>query len=250
MSLEERLQQLRLADQESNEQDAQVHRLLAEDYVRQRQFGLAEHHLTIASKIDPGHLPSLLVLQQSLGRTPDQLISADDAFVTQLRTQLDQDGSDKKIRIALAQLLAMRHQLDEAETLLTDTAVDPEDPELRNVLAQIYAQDAIQRVRLSPLNSQFAGNLIVKAIQLTPSNRQLLQLAVQYSAMGAKYQIEDLQPALDAVFDGSMTESDHALMVQALEASGQSERAVEYLKPLVHGCAGGSTDTRSTPEES
>ena len=232
---EERQQQLRKAIQEHG-LNVDAHLLLARGYVRQRQTRLAELHFTTAVELEPKHAPELLLLQQALGRSRQELASYAAAAVEELKDRLSDQRNDHEARISLARVTAILGDVRAAESIL-QTGLDIEESKEVKIALSGLCTEMARDLAEQPLNHDQAKELVLKAILLNPANRSAINILFRTVQPTGTMSPLALRPALDhwrQLVDGDATSvQGRVSLMQLLTLCGRFDKAIEVLKPVV-----------------
>ena len=235
LSEEEQQQQLRKAVQEHG-QNQEAHLLLARSYLRQRQTRLAELHFTTAVELEPKHAPELLLLQQALGRSRQELAPYAAAAVEELKDRLSDQPDDHEARISLARVTAILGDLRAAESILQTGLDIQESTDVKIALSGLCTEMA-RDLAEQPLNHEQAKELALKAVLLDPANKPAINILFRTVQPTGTMSALTLRPALDhwrQLVDGEATkEQDRVSLMQLLTLCGQFDQAIEVLKPVV-----------------
>ncbi|MEZ6128374.1 MAG: tetratricopeptide repeat protein [Planctomycetaceae bacterium] len=237
LSDNDRLEQMRRAVSE-NPANIESHRLLASLYLTQDQLRLAEIHLSEVVDSHPELALDLARIQQRIGRD-EKVISRSYATATEYySTQLKANPQDVLSRIGWAQCLLAENRLPEAEALLREGLQIAEDERLQQGLADLQARSAADSLAQSAANAPQAEALLIESLTRNPENGKALSLLFLLSDSGIVVDREKLAPVV-AVYEARQQDQSTATLQNAivltglLKATGQTQRAVDLLKPLV-----------------
>lgn len=232
LTIGERIVQLRTAVDESP-RDAEAHRLLANQYQQQNQWTLAERHLILATELNAIHAQALAFVQTRLGRKVEDAAVA--SAREELETRLKDLPEDHATRIHRAILLARQGDLEECARLLAEgLAIEPQNEELRAVLAQCHRNRAQRRMR-QPFGEYQAAEFLLQALELDNSLLRTANLLVQCAGDRA---IQDarLHQAISTVqarLAGSESHNPPAVnertLALLLAAAGMYDDAISFL---------------------
>ncbi len=213
--------------------DAQANQLLANFYVSERQFRLAETYLRIAAEQSPEMYLSLARLQKQLKRSPDLVNSSLDSATRAFQQRLTKDTGDVGARIQWSRCHALEKQFKEAESILREGLALQDAPELRVALSQLYAEIATTRLRESPLNVNMAGRLFVQSLVVAPANISAVAQLSQIPATALTVSEDDLKEALAYWRQQVQKEEVPAarlVLAQLLKICGRTAEAIEQLE--------------------
>ena len=219
--------------------DAEIHRQLAEIYVRKSEFSLAEDHLTQAARTIPELHVELAQLKKALNRPADDVKKMASQGVAALSERLAANRDDSSVRIALAQAQLLLDQESEARSLLVAGLKQQDDPKLRRALSDFDLMLVERRLETSILNRDACTQIVVKTLEIDPSNVNAVQSLTKLSSLGAKLTPEQIAPAVEYWQQQQQQQADSdetaalRILSQLYSVSGQHSKAVETLAPLV-----------------
>lgn len=223
-------QQLQLAVEE-NPYDDKAFVLLADYYVSEKEYSLAEAALRSAAELVPQHNLALARLQRSQDRSELLVKASLDAAIQAFQKQLAKDSNDHQARVNWSICLAMQEDFRQAEQILREGLARSDSAELRDALSALFSDLAQRQIANSPLNTDSAGQLLTEAIQLAPSNVMAIQRLAQLPQMPAA--ADQLDEAIEFWQQKIENESDPArLLLPALllHISQRTPEAVEFLE--------------------
>lgn len=217
--------------------DAEIHRQLAEIYVRKSEFSLAEDHLTQAARTIPELHVELAQLKKALNRPADDVKKMASQGVAALSERLAANRDDTSARIALAQAQLLLDQDSQARQLLVAGLKQQDDPKLRRALSDFDLMQVERRLAASILNRDACVQMAVKALEIDPSNVSAVQSLTKLNSVGAKLTPEQISPATDYWLQQQQADATNTaasrILSQLYSVSGQHSKAVETLAPLV-----------------
>lgn len=214
--------------------NAMANRMLADIEIRRGQFKLAEGFLLKAAEVHPSiNLPLAKVqqkLRQSDTSTQQCLTTAQGHF----EARLMRNPEDELARTGLSETMFLQGKWTDAEQVLREGLALSNTPKLRQSLASIYSQLAARRLQESVLNRDLSRELITQAILLRPENYAYLNQALAIGDMGAAFDEQQLQPAIDSLIRmESPTTEQQVLLARALAAAGHTNDAIETAASVV-----------------
>lgn len=166
--------QLQLAVKE-NPYDDKAFVLLADYYVSEKEFSLAETALRSAAELKPEHFLALARLQKSQNRNEKLVNASLDSAISAFQAKLARNSNDHQSRVNWSVCLAMQNDFQQSEQILREGLARQDSPELRTALSTLYSDLAQRQLNESPLNAAKAGALLTEAIKLAPSNAVAIQ---------------------------------------------------------------------------
>ncbi len=213
--------------------DPQVHTLLADYYVSERQFRLAETHLRKGAEQDPEMYLSLARLQKQLKRNPELVRQGLEAAGRAFQGRLADDSTDVTARIHWAQCHSLEQQFKEAELILREGLSLKDSPELRHALSQLYVEIANVKLRESPLNMTLARRLLVQSLAITPANAAVITQLSKHPATELTVFDKDLEAPLTYWLEqlqGEDNSSARIAVAQLLKICGKIPEAIQQLE--------------------
>ena len=208
--------------------------LLAKIHLQNGNLKAAESHLLKAFDDAPSVGLLLVRIMRQLKRPDDQI----DHYLTKtteyFQDQNLKDPSNIEAILNLAQAHVLAEQTEEAERVLREgLTINNEAAELRQALAMLYFQVAVQKRKESPVNRDSSTKLLVQASQLAPGNRQVMQMLLAMTSQGAALSQEDVAPMIEALSaQEKLSLQDEEFLAQALSVSGQFDKAISRIEPL------------------
>ena len=231
---EQQIEQLQAAIKEEP-LNATAHRMLANAYVKQRDFRLAERHLERAVKNHPELGLSLFEVKTQLNREDKaELKGMLRRASIALEDNVVQNPGDAQMRVYWAQSLLYLGETEEAEGILNEALASSDDPILRKALTRLLTAQARQLVQQSGVNVQKATRYLVRAVQINPDSRDLGPLCVALAARGGQFTAEELAPLIVGikarVDEDSENSAEQLLLAQLLTLTKQYEPAIDILE--------------------
>ncbi|MFN9717635.1 MAG: archaeosortase/exosortase family protein [Planctomycetota bacterium] len=215
----------------------EAHLLLASLYRQKKEGKLAEHHLSEAARINPERNLELALLKRDLKRSPDDLLEYTNRAIAALTEQLQKDRRNPTIRVRLAEALMLAGQEPQAHELLTTGLAENDAIELRSALSNLELLQCDRRLRASPLNRDACVPVVLSALRRDPSNQACVLMLAQLKAIGAEFNAEACQPAIDYWTGEVAADSEElearVLLSQLWSISGDDQKAADVLQPVV-----------------
>ncbi len=211
-------------------------RLRAVFYEKQNEGALAEKWLQRVVDQQPEQYLVLARLQQRLGRPAETIHTSVMAAMPTLERLLEDDTSDAKRVLDLADAWGLAGKPEEARKILTQAVEKQDAPQLRQMLTDLDVQECRRLLGVSELNVRTASALLVKALQRTPGDREALTLLLELEEAGGTLSASDLQRTLTVLrsaVDADTTDATSAwLLARVLAATGHLEDAIQALQPV------------------
>jgi cytochrome c-type biogenesis protein CcmH/NrfG len=225
-------QQLKAAVKE-RPADTSAHQLLANYYVSEKQFRLAETHLREGAEYAPEMYLSLARLQKQLKRGPDLISSSLELARSAFQQQLTKDPGNLNARIQWSRCHALQNDYKEAELILREGLAVQDSPELRIALSQLYVEISSTRLQESPFSAPQAGRLLTESLALAPSNVSAIAQLSNIPAAARTFSETDLKEPL-AYWHEQIKNEDNSsarlVLAQLLKLCGQTTEAIEQLE--------------------
>ena len=219
------------------EDNVDAHQMLAELYVDQKEWELAEKHLQDAALKRPELNLAVAKLRRSLGRKPQSVREYTEKAEVALKNRLSQNRFDARVRIALAETKLMLGKNEEARALLVSGVQSADGPEVRRALSDFDVQSAEQRLAETIVNRDVALQMAAHALQVDPSNARAITLLARLQTLGANVPTEVVASAVELwqqkVQSDDATTLDRSLLSQLLSLNGKPEEAAQVLEPLL-----------------
>ena len=221
---------------ESEPYNLDGNRLLAGIHFQDGKFQEAENRLlkVVERRPELSLLLAKVQLQPQLKRSREQvefhLSNAEKHFREILLSS--PENEDARVRYADALLLSGR--TEDAERTLIEGLAANESIQLKTALSLLYLQTARQRLSDSILNRDLSADILVKACQLDPTNREVLNQIIALSRRQATFDPADLKPAIDELItklERDLAES--VLLAELLTIAKRYDEAVTTLEPFV-----------------
>lgn len=209
--------------------------LLADWYVSENQFRLAETHLRIAAEQDPEMYLSLARLQKQLERSSELINQALEAASTAFRQRLAADASDVTARCHWAECHAFAQQYKEAESILREGLLLEDRPNLRTALSQLYVEIANVRLRNSPLNVDLARRLLVQSLAISPANLEVITQLSKLPAARLSIPQQDLEIPLTYWLEQLQEDNQSSARIAVAHLLKICGRTGEAIQRLEHG---------------
>jgi len=237
LSDDDRLTQMRRAVREEPD-NLEAHQLLAMLFINQKQFRLAEAHLVEVVRTHPKLALDLARIQRQIGRDAKVVSSTYATAAAYFGTMLKNDPHSVADRIGWAECMVAEGRLTEADALLREGLQGKLDEQIQNAVATIQARLAGNSIAESSGNTDQALEFILESLQLNPNNAQALSLLFLLSEAGVVVDQDRLAPVVEIY---SARQNDEAtatipnviVLTGLLKASGDTQRAVALLRPLI-----------------
>ncbi|MCP4171916.1 MAG: hypothetical protein GY758_14210 [Fuerstiella sp.] len=214
--------------------DPEANQMLANYYVSERQYRLAETHLKRAAEYAPETYLSLAQLQkQHLKRGPEVIRSSLEFAKDAFQQQLTEDTGNLNARIQWSRCHAIEGQFDEAVLILQEGLSLQDAPELRTALSQLYAEIANTRLQESRLNAALAGRLLIQSLAITPTNVAAIAQLSSLPATELTISESDLKNAITYWQQQVQAEDAPAarlVLAQLLKMCGRTTEAIPLLE--------------------
>ena len=222
-------------------EDAESQRLLADLYIRRKEWSLAEKYLTAATRTYPVLSVRLAGVKRILNRDPADITQLLENGVSELQARLAVDRSNHEVRIALAETLAMLGRQAEALTLLDAGYQQSQQPELLTAVCNLQLQQIAQRMRENLLNHEVCLQILLSVIKQQPGHPGILQQLPVIVAAGSVVSADHIQPSLDfwqqAASDSAASDEQRQqaslALAQLLSVAREYQRAIDILQPMV-----------------
>ena len=213
--------------------DPEAHKFLADYYLSQKQFRLAETHLRKGAEQDPELYLSLAQLQKQLKRDPELVQQGLEAASIAFQGRLSEDSTDVAARIHWAQCHSLERQFKEAELILREGLSLKDSPELRHALSQLYVEVANIKMQDSPLNVTLGRRLLVQSLAITPANSVVITQLSRLPETELTVSVKDLEVPLN-YWRAQLRREDNSLariaVAQLLEICGKVPEAIQHLE--------------------
>ena len=157
-----------------NPDDAVVHAVLGDAYIRIKQPELALPHLKVAMRLDPKYWLTYARLLAATGRTDEAKMTAAAASAA-LNKLVAKDPADVDRRVQWAHSLRTQGLLRKsAEVLAGGLELDKDNPELKGELAETLHESAIAERRGGVVNYRRFSSLLQQAYLLSAENVSIL----------------------------------------------------------------------------
>lgn len=217
---------------------SETHLLMAEHYESVGEAFLANKYRLSAARLDPRLYPAALT-----GLPIDPQAAAVNSnlrkeAITTLENQLSLTPTDARLRTALAEVLMLNQQLDEAGRVLNE-AVEADDPQwIQRALSRWNVAQAVALMNASPLNHEACFPFLKAALRQDPQNAGAIRLAEELARSGMIWPPETFDSAIRVVGETleKFPESDSVRidLCQLLNLAGRHVEAAEFLAPLQH----------------
>jgi tetratricopeptide (TPR) repeat protein len=223
---------------EMQEDNVDAHQMLAELYVNQKEWRLAEKHLVDAARARPELNLAVAKLKQTLGRSTESIREYALRAEQALTDRLSMNRFDAEVRIALVEAKLMLGQQTEARELLVAGLEAGDNDKLRRALSDFDLLVAERRLSESVVNRDVALQLALGALQLDAANPRAILMLARLQTMGAAIEPALLEPAIAYWTEQAqlpdVTPATRSLLSQALALGGQPYRAAQVLEPLLN----------------
>ncbi len=217
--------------------DPQAHRWLARILLRQSDLKGAETHLELAARTLPDLNVELAKLKAALQRDPAEIHRYASRGADELTGRLRTDPDNMECRLALGEALILLGQFDAARELLTARADLSSDPRLRRSLSDLEIASADRLLADSLLNQDVCGRILLKALELDPSNLTAVQRIAELHAAGTHFQRSEIEASLNywqqQLTERQDQEGPRRILSQLLAVVGAAAEAAEVLRPVV-----------------
>ncbi len=219
---------------ESEPENVHANQMLANININKGNLKAAEDHLRKAVESAPELGIAFVELLRKLKRSDEQIDHHLKNAADHFQDALLKDPSSVEACRGRAQAYVLAGKKEDAERVLKEGLALNDSPELRQSLAQLYASDAAEKIRVSPLNAQVSYQQLVLAGQLAPSDRSILLMILELANGGVAASKSDLAPMIDSILaQEELSFQDEVIVVEALAATGQNEKAVSRIEPLI-----------------
>jgi tetratricopeptide (TPR) repeat protein len=214
----------------------EAHSTLAAILLERGELMLAERSLAAAAELAPRYLLPLIELRRSLGRnnaSEDDIRNA----IGILKAAIERTPADVEQRVAAARLLMMINDFAAAEKILVDGRSPEDPPILKRVLAEKHTVHAEFLLGSGSLYRDQAASLIAAALTLDPLNFNATEIADRLTRLDAQFPPDLIRSGTakwEEAFARLPESPDVRLsLCRMLELSGQPERSLELLQPLL-----------------
>lgn len=171
-----------------------AHGLLATEYLKRKEFLLAERHLVEAAVDNPERGLELAQLQIALKRPRQEIDAAADKAIASLTKMLEKDPANIDASANLVRALVLKAELEKARRfLLAALTKFPDQPPLRSLQAQLDLLDVEKQMQTSGLNRDLAVLQTYKALEYDPASARAVEILLGLKSMGAKISAENLK---------------------------------------------------------
>ncbi len=217
--------------------DAEVHELLAQQYIERKEWKLAEQHLADAARAKPELNLELARLKSRLNRSPDDIMSYAQQAVEALAKRLEQNRSDASVRIALSEALSVAARTTEARETLVSGLNQHDDPQLRAAVCNFDLILVERQLRESILNRDAGMVVVLNALSIDPSNVSGVQMLTALHSLGAEIPVKSVQASLNhwqTILDQNPDDAQAGILLsQLLLITGDFAKSAETIRPLL-----------------
>ena len=204
---------------------------MAERLIQKKQFKTAEDYLRNIVDKQPGLRLPLARVQIALQRDRKQVLGHLEIADQFYQNALLADNSNSQHRIQRADVMVLRDDLTGAMELIAEGRRLKDSEDLKIAESRLLVIAAKQKLGQSNLNAVAAAQDLVQAIRLNPQDSSLLAMAVSLSRLGVKWNVAQLQPAVDVlVAQPELTDSERQLLLASLSLTGQNQLALEVVE--------------------
>jgi exosortase len=219
-------------------QHIDAHQMLAQIYSRQKEWKLAETHLSKAAAVRPTLNLPLAKLCRMLDRNDAEIQALAEQAVIALTEQLEQDRTSSEVRIDLAEALLLAGQDLRGREVLLSGLQQSDDAALTRALSDFDLRAVDRRLAESALNRDVCIPVVVAALQRDPSNISVVQMVSRLQAMGAEFAPESFAEAISCwqrtINEVPSNGMSRVVLGQLLLAAGDSEKAAETIRPSLN----------------
>ncbi len=179
---------------EAQPNNAIAHGLLATEYLKRKEFLLAERHLVEAAVGNPERGLQLAQLQIALKRPRQQIDAAADTAIASLTKMLEKDPANIDASANLVRALVLKAELEKARRfLLAALTKSPDQPSLKSLQAELDLLDVEKQMQTSGLNRDLAVLQTYKALEYDPASALAVEILLALKSMGAEISAEKLK---------------------------------------------------------
>ena len=173
-----------------------AHGLLATEYLKRKEFLLAERHLVEAAEGNPERGLELAQLQLALKRPKQQIDAAADKAIASLTKVLEKDPANIEASANIVRALVLKAEIEKARSvLLTARTQFPDEPSLKSLQAELDLFGVEKQMRTSGLNRDIAVLQTYTALEYDPTNARAVEILLGLKSMGAEISAEKLKDA-------------------------------------------------------
>ncbi|MEI7701027.1 MAG: tetratricopeptide repeat protein [Planctomycetia bacterium] len=179
---------------EAQPNNAVAHGLLATEYLKRKEFLLAERHLLEAAKGNPERGLELAQLQIALKRPRQEIDAAADKAIASLTRMLEKDPANIEASANLVRALVLKAEIDKARSFLLAARTQfPDHPSLKSLQAELDLLDVEKQMQTSGLNRDLAVLQTYKALEYDPASALAVEILLGLKSMGAEISAEKLK---------------------------------------------------------